>query len=155
MRILGHQPLTSGDRVWLTVLDGALPTGIAQIRVISKLFEVVTDGAPGFGRTYLSGSHEVPMANVRVGFAFHKDATRALTKGTDVNRFPQAVGTFLYDLPSVAETIRTQQMAYVTWEVEFNTLFSEESGTANLRNEPIRLTDPRPELHFIVVPYRF
>lgn len=155
-RILGHEAGVSGDRVYLANDEGALPTGVAKLRIVVKYFSVVTDGAPGLGRTFTQNGHLVPAANVRIGFAFHEDATRALTKGTDTKRLPQQVGTFLYDLSTVAETIRTRGMPYVQWEVEFNTSFSE-TDPNNLRvtTEPISQNDPRPELHFLVLPYRF
>ena len=154
-RILGHNRGPRGDRLYLGTGGGQLPTGVQKLDIRAKFFDLYTDGTPGLGNAYRSNSRNVPYANVKLGFAFHEDATQALVKGNDTKRYPQAVGTFVYDLNSVSEQIRAQKMPFVQYEIEFNTLFSE-TEPGNLRpNAQMSPSDPRQELRFLVLPYRF
>lgn len=140
--------------------DGALPadTDGLRLQVVAKFFQVRTDQAPGLGRTYTApGGRQVPIANVRFGFAFHKDATKALSKGTDPNRFPQQVGTFTYDVnsPAAREFLRQLHAPYVKWEITFNTRFSEDAPNNTNPDIGLSPSNPRPEVHFLVLPTRF
>jgi hypothetical protein len=152
-RILAH----TDRRLWLSPESGALTGGPGMTaRVVAKFFELFTDGSPGLGRTYPNRSNlAVPLSNVRIGFAFHQDATKAKTSGDDPLRFPQRVGTFTYDLQSAAarEAIRKLKAPYVQWDLLFNSRFSEEPG--NVSQFQLSPTTPRSEIRFLRVPYRF
>ena len=69
-------------------------------------------------------------------------------------RVPAAEGTFLYDLtdPVLLETIRTNQMPFVQWDVLFDLNYR-----ANIDDAPSPLSPEtnRPELLFLRLPYRF
>jgi len=156
-RILAH-----GARQLFVARESMLPKANAsdlRLQVIAKFFEVFTDGAPGLGRTYEdpnNSQREIPMANVQIGFAFHKDAPNAESKGMDPNRFPQRVGSFTYDLssPAAIEAIRKMKAPYIKWDILFNTRFSEGKGNTNPA-QGLSPSNPRPELRFLVLPERF
>ena len=149
-RILSH---TDRELV-LSTEAGALPSNAAKLRVRAKFFNVTTgDGVnavEGLGSTYLgAGGARVPIANVRIGFAFHTDPSSAT--GT---RFPATANTFLYNLedPGVQEQIRALGAAFVQWDILFDTAYKTSGADA----PPSLSSDtPRPKLEFLRVPYRF
>lgn len=161
-RILGH----SDSAVFLDPA-GALPgvgnseTDVKTMVIRAKFFRLVTDRAVGLGPSYIANGRNVPYANVRFGFAFHKDPGKPNYQPPgqtriDLNRLPNQVGTFLFDVNSAAkvEEIRQFAAAFVQWEVQFNLLFSEEPG--NLRpGVSLSPSDPRPSVLDLVIPYRF
>jgi len=145
-RILSH---TQNELV-LSPESGALEVAATQVRVIAKFFDIVTDGASGLGPTYAgSQSNRVPIANVRFGFAFHQNP-----QDPTAQRFPATEGTYVYDLtdPAVAEQIRALGANFVQWDLLFDTRFQSAST-----DSPPGLTPetPRPELHFLRLPFRF
>ncbi|MBL8732407.1 MAG: hypothetical protein JNN13_08565 [Planctomycetes bacterium] len=144
-RILAH----TASQAFLEA-SAALPSTATQLRVTDKFFEIITDGQPGLGSSYLgAGGVRVPNANVRIGFAFHTNP--GSPTGT---RLPATPGTFLYDITDAAvqEQIRQLHAAFVQWDVTFDTAFKSVSGDI-----PPTLVPglPRPELHFLRLPYRF
>jgi hypothetical protein len=153
-RILGH----TDRRMFLNVRGAQLPTQAVRVQVVAKLFELATGGVEGLGPVYIVNNKPVPKANVKIGFAFHQDATKAKTSGTDPLRFPQQVGTFTYDLNSDAarEAIRQLKAAYVQWDLLFNLRFSEDPATGNTNQQAVLdPSQPRPEIRFLRIPYRF
>ena len=176
-RILGHGARTA----YLSPEQGPLPTklGGLTMQIVAKFFAVRTAQAPGLGLTHVrvirlpngeQRSVRVPTANIRIGFAFHKNPTaQSPTEGVDLDRLPQQVGDYLYDLadPGVQETVRTfagdpglnrgPGAPFVMMDVLFNTRFSEEqpNNTAPAGKNPLSPSSPRPELRFLVLPYRF
>jgi hypothetical protein len=163
-RIISH----TSQVVFLSPDQGPLPTQLndVSLQIVAQFFDVRTNGVPGLGPTYTNtAGGQSPVANVRFGFAFHKDPSQALSQGMDPLRFPQQVGTFLYDEatpldlsdPATQDLIQTMHggMPFVMWDVQFNTRFSEtEPGNTRLLT-PLSPSSPRPELHFLIVPYRF
>jgi len=154
-RILSH----SDRQLVLSSESGLLPpaTDVRRVRILAKFFKIVTDGSEGLGRTNpLVTSNAVPISNVRIGFAFHKDPSIHPAPGTNIdpNRFPTQVGTFVFDIsdPTVQETIRSTHMPFVTWDVLFNTGFK---STASDIPQGLSPASPRPELHFLRIPFRF
>ncbi len=145
-RILSH---TDRELV-LSPESGAFPATAAKVRVRAKFYEIITNGNQGLGPTYLGASGaRVPVANVRIGFAFHQDPGSATAQ-----RFPAAAGSFLYNLadPAVQEQIRALHMPFVQWDILFDNAFQSMPADA-----PPALTPDtaRPELHFLRLPYRF
>jgi hypothetical protein len=65
--------LTHTDReLFLGVEAGTLPANATRLAVQAKFFDLVTNGVNGPGPTYPGSSGaRVPVANVRIGFAFH------------------------------------------------------------------------------------
>lgn len=145
----GYRILTHGPQQVLLAVEGTLPAGAASMRVQAKFYEVVTNGIEGLGQTYAGLTGRVPVANVRIGFAFHTDP-----KNSAAPRFPAAAGTFTYDLadPAVQETIRALGAKFVQWDVLFDTAFQSVAGDQPLALRP---DTPRPELRFLRVPVRF
>ena len=145
-RILSH----TSNEVVLSPESGALETAATKLRVVGKFFKVVTDGLEGLGPTYAgSQSNRVPIANIRFGWAFHQDP-----QDPSATRFPATEGTFVYDLadPAVQQQVRQLGANFVQWDLLFDTRFR-----ANAGDSPPDLTPetPRPELHYLRLPFRF
>lgn len=151
LRILGHD----ATRLWLAP-EALLPdlVSIAAARVVARAVDLATDGASGFGgaRPLVSGG-VAPPANVRIGFAFHADPSRALTSGVDPLRYPSRVGAYVYDLSDPGVAAETRMRPFLQFEVLFDLLFAESLGAAAPRVLASNL--PRPELRGLVVPFRF
>ncbi len=156
-RILSH----TGRTLTLAPEGATLPAlgsgsaQVAKLLVRAKFFKVFTNGAEGLGATYIgvpapgqTGSRRVPRANVQIGFAFHKNPK----DNTAGNRYP-ATG-FTYDLedPAVQEAVRALGASFVQWDVVFDSAYKGLSGDAPPALAP---TTPRPELHFLRLPFRF
>ena len=122
--------------------------GAQQVRVVAKFFDLVTGGVAGLGGTYIGSSGDrIPIANVRFGFAFHKNPQDA-----NAPRYPTT--GFVYDLsdPLVQESVRAIGASFVQWDVLFDTAFrtTPQDGPPALNPET-----PRPELRFLRLPFRF
>jgi hypothetical protein len=146
-RILSHT-----DRVLqLSPESGALPASARELRVRAKFFKVVTAGIEGLGSTYPGsvGGQRVPNSNVRIGFAFHQDPANAAA-----TRYPAADGTYVYDLsdPAVQEAVRLLGASFVQFDVLFDCNFKSVPADAPPALSP---SSPRPELHFLRLPFRF
>lgn len=132
--------------------------GAARLQILAKFFDVVTNDVSGLGPSYGpdSSGRTLPQANVRIGFAFHQDATRALADGDDPLRMPMRVGTFLYDLgdPTTVEAVRDFHAPYVQWDLIFETRFKADPLDPV---EPAGLSPstPLPMINYLVIPYRF
>ena len=222
-RVMSHTDRT----LFLSPDQGALPVNTAglTLNLVERFFDIRTQNAPGLGPTYFDTvtQRQVPVANVRVGFAFHKDPQQALASGNDPLRFPNQVGTFLYDLgmdlsdPRVQEQIRSGVFSlpsgfqigvqpgaggaasgggfapaggedpgnsdprtnhgpggtvtfqgghgtpsvsstgagFVMWDLLFNMRFSETAPNNQNLSQSLSPSSPRPEVHFLVLPYRY
>lgn len=146
-RILSHTERS----VVLSPNGAALPSTATQLRVVGKLFEIVTGGAPGLGATYPGsvGGTRVPISNVRIGFAFHRNPANATA-----TRYPATAGTYLYNLSDTAvqEAIRVLGAPFVQMDILFDCAFKSTAGDAPPALSP---SSPRPELHSLRVPFRF
>jgi hypothetical protein len=142
--------LTHTDRViTASAENGALPTGIASLRVRAKFFQIMTNGTEGLGPTETIGGTTTPIANVKIGFAFHQDPSNSAAQ-----RYPSDPTQFEYDLgsTSVQEAIRVLGMSYVQWDILFDISFNQ----TRVGGVPIfGPSSPRPELHFLRIPFRF
>ncbi len=148
-RLDGFRILAHTDRQLIVASDGRpMPAGAAKASVLAEFYELITNGVRGQGPTYLGANGQrVPIANVKIGFAFHQDPA-SLT----AQRFPAS--GYLYDLDSatVQEQIRALGAPFVQWDILFDTGFKELAGDV----PPLLSPDtPRPELRFLRVPYRF
>lgn len=145
-RILSH----TDREVVLATEAGPFPASATKLRVRAKLFNITTAGNAGLGGTYLGSSGlRVPIANVRIGFAFHQDPSDPLAQ-----RFPAGANQFCYDLtdPAVQETVRLLGAAFVQWDVLFDTAFK----AAPADTPPVLSPDtPRPQVEFLRLPFRF
>ncbi len=145
-RILSH----SDRELVLSTESGAFPAAAAKMRVRAKFFNLVTNGVQGLGATYLgSGGGRVPVANVRIGFAFHQNPASSTAL-----RYPANPNLYAYDLsdPAVQEQVRALGAAFVQWDILFDTAFKSTAADAPPALSP---DTPRPEIHFLRVPYRF
>ena len=145
-RILSH----TNQALTLSPSSGPLPQNATSLRVRAKFFQVITDGAEGLGPTYRGSlSNRVPTANIRIGFAFHRDPSNS-TQG----RYPTTDGTYLYDLSAteVQDTFRQLGAAYVQFDILFDCAYRSVGG-----DEPpvFGPASARPELHFLRLPFRF
>jgi hypothetical protein len=153
-RIVGHTEnalyldATSVDR---------LPDGIAQVQVLAKFFEVFTDDNEGLGQTYGPKPY-YPIANVQIGFAFHKDPSQpALSGDNDDNRFPKNINQFEFDLESTAaagkrEALRKLHYPYTQVMVRFNLDYNYQNPDLPGEN-PVGPASSKPEVRFLVLPY--
>jgi hypothetical protein len=139
-RILSHT-----DRELLVDPDSnVLPNSATQLRVMAKFFKIVTNTSEGLGPTHTPvGGNPIPVSNVRIGFAFHQNPQA----GT--GRFPADEQQFLRDFNDPAFLAWVQANGaprYVQWDVLFDMGFAGQSLTPST---------PRPELHFLRLPFRF
>ncbi len=143
-RILSH----TANSVLVDGTTDVFPADAKKLRVRAKFFRILTNGSEGLGSVYvpLSGP-VVPNANVRIGFAFHKDPQSA------TGRFPTNEQDFVHDVDGLMQDAAFQQYVtanglprYVQWDVIFNLAFSPTS---------LNPASPRPELHFLRLPFRF
>jgi hypothetical protein len=151
-RILSHT-----DRVLLVSTEaGPLPTDAVQVQLRARHFDVVTNGASGLGENNATNAYfgsqagsTVPRANVRIGFAFHQDPSDPLA-----TRYPATAGTYVYDLgnPTVQEAIRQLGAAFVQYDILFDNQFRSVPADDPPALDPDM---PRPELHFLRLPFRF
>ena len=145
-RILSH----SANELVLSPESGALEIAATDVRVVAKFFDVITDGQPGLGGTYAgSQSNRVPVANIRFGFAFHQNP-----QDPTATRFPAQEGTYVYDLtdPAVQEQIRQLGANFVQWDLLFDTRFQ---SVVSDTPPDLNPETPRPELHYLRLPFRF
>lgn len=154
-RILEHS-----DTLLLVAATAPLPSETAlRLQVRAQFFDISVDGQAGLGPTYDGPSGRIPASNVRIGFAFHKDATRIDPDGDgiDENRFPMNVSEFTYDLNSVAarEALRQGHFRYVQWDVLFNTRFSPTDANNTNPSRGLTPLNPLPAIDNLTIPNRF
>ncbi|MFN7671720.1 MAG: hypothetical protein ACK5S5_14855 [Planctomycetota bacterium] len=131
-----------------------LPTAATQVQIRAKFFRIVTSNADGLGPIYNPGGTgaPVPIANVRIGFAFHQNPNPAnILNG----RFPSdSENNFISNLedPAFLAWVNTNGAPrYVQWDVLFDMAFK-----PGLAQPPsLTPTTPRPELRFLRLPFRF
>lgn len=160
-RILWHDATT----LLLDARDGLLPNGAVQVGVAKKFFDVVTEGNAGLGRTYEVKVNEVsrryPVANVQIGFAFHKDPSKpAIVGNDDNNRFPTNLGQYVYDLEttgvsSVREQLRKLHYPFVQLKVRFNLDYNFQTPDTKEGLNPVNALSQRPGLRFVRLPYAY
>ncbi|MCC7396259.1 MAG: Ig-like domain-containing protein [Planctomycetes bacterium] len=123
-----------------------LPDGAVKLRVRAKFFRVATGGSDGLGGTYApdTSTPAVPIANVRFGFAFHTDPGSASGE-----RYPAVAQDFVRDLsdPVVQNWIAANHPRYVQWDITFNMTYAPAQSVSP--------SSPRPEIHFLRLPFRF
>ncbi|MCA8976619.1 MAG: hypothetical protein KDC98_18000, partial [Planctomycetes bacterium] len=144
-RILSH---TEADLV-LSPESGSLDQTSEVLQVRAKFFDVVTNGVKGLGSIYNGSGGQQPLANVRIGFAFHQDPS-----DPNAERYPELDGDFVYDLsdPTKLEEIRALQAPFVQWDILFDMSYTAAQGDSPPALNP---ETNRPELHFLRLPFRF
>jgi len=145
-RVLSH----TSRQLLLSPDSGALPASATKVQLRAKFFRLVTNGAEGLGATYLGNDgSRVPIANVRIGFAFHQNPGSA-----SAVRFPAAADEFVYNLsdPLVQEQVRALGAPFVQWDILFDGQFKKNTADVPTALGP---DTPRPELHFLRLPFRF
>lgn len=163
-RILGH----SDRELYLSPDAGALPAEtVASMQVVAQMVGFRNSQGEGFGASVTENGRNVPLINVRVGFAFHTNPKNAALGGTDLNRVPDDPNKFLYALdlqrPDVMRQIRdlgkrngaTNGAVAVQYDLIFNSAFSE-IGSGNVDSgRRLSPNGARPELHYLVLPFQF
>ena len=135
--------------------DAPLPADADRLQVQARFFKVATNELIGLGPTYEGvNGKPVPVANVRIGFAFHQDPSQALQFGDDPMRLPTKVGDYLYDMtdPAVQEQVRLFEAAFVQWDVLFDLTFRRTEFDVPPFLSP---ESPRSALRFLRLPFRF
>jgi len=165
-RILGHTKTS----LYLDAGSDPLPEAADRVTIVAKFVDVVTGVSgrltAGLGPTYPITRDSVtkfyPKANVRIGFAFHKDPSHPELEqnGTiDQNRFPKRVGEFRYlldlDNPTERELLRTMHLPFVKIRVRFNLNFDPDNPVNTPGKNPVGPRTERPRLRFLRLPYRF
>ncbi len=149
--------------------EGPLPHDAAWAEIHAKFFEVVTKGSLGLGPVYRvdqqTSTEFYPLANVQIGFAFHKSPWAPRfdnqTKPTkDSNRFPEKLGDFVFDLESTGATstrelVRKKHYPYVQMKVRFNLSFDPRNPDLNTAPTKAGPNTLKPGLRFLLLPYRF
>jgi hypothetical protein len=156
LRILTH----NAAELLLDPADGSLTANAKSVDIVAKFFSISTNGAEGLGPTFLPDPRnpnlKAPVANIQIGFAFHKDPT-TLKSGTDPNRFPTNAGSFLYDLesPVVRKQLRDLHYEYVQMDVRFNINYTDQNPGRDAGPNPAGPESPLPRLNFLFLPYRY
>ncbi len=152
---LGSFRIVANSLTDMTVDAGTelLPTEATQVQVRAKFFKIITNASEGLGPVYTPiGGAPIPIANVRFGFAFHQDPDPA---NVLIGRFPStSENDFVTNLqdPALLAWIATNGAPrYVQWDVMFDMAYK--PGI----NQPPALnpSSPRPELHYLRMPFRF
>lgn len=144
IRVLGHD----GTAIYLDPRGEALPSiAIATVQLVGKFVVVETNGAKGLGPA-INGA---PQANVRVGFAFYKDASDPQT------RFPMTGFEYGLNLqnPDLVRQLRAEKYRYVQYDILFNILFSPTAANNIDTNRNLRPSLPRPTVRELALPFQF
>ena len=145
-RILQH----TDTELLLDAADDVLPSSARRLQVRAKFFKIVTNQTEGLGPVYvpLGSSTPIPNSNVRFGFAFHQDPQEA------TGRFPTNQQEFLHDLedPEFLAWVQANGAPrYVQWDILFDMTFKVDGSVPPALNP----NSPRPEVHFLRLPFRF
>ena len=148
-RILSH----TGDELIVEPTAGLVPTQATAVQVRAKFFKVVTNGAEGLGPTYSeTGGQPIPIANVRIGFAFHQDPDPS---NILAGRYPDtSVQDFVRDMndPGLQAWIAANGAPrYIQWDVMFDMAYKPGPAVPPALNP----STPRPQLDFLRIPFRF
>nr|HMQ24089.1 hypothetical protein [Planctomycetota bacterium] len=133
-------------------------------QILEKFVEVFTDGQEGLGPIFDVGTDRYPIANVQLGFAFHKDPSKPdiVTQGNtliDRNRFPAALNTYVYDLETDGssaerELLRKAHFPFAKIQVRFNLNYNPADPSLPGPNTA-GPTSSRPALRFVRLPYSY
>ena len=129
----------------------------------------MTKGSLGLGPVYRVDKQTTtefyPLANVQIGFAFHKSPWAPkydnVTKPTkDDNRFPTKLGDFVFDLESTGassarELLRQKHYPYVQMKVRFNLSYDYKDPDLNTAPTKAGPNTLKPGIRFLLLPYRF
>jgi hypothetical protein len=130
----------------------ALPDGATHVRIVAAFFGVVTPGRGALPAAPLGPLQSpVPTANVRLGFAFHVDPTRA--DPLDGRYPPTGTGDFVYDLaaPELRAWLAANRPRFVQWDATFDLAYD-----AGFGPPPAPLPDTaRPRLTSLRLPFGF
>ncbi len=149
-RILSHNDRT----LFLSTESGTLPVEATKMQIVAKFFQVVTGTEQGLGPTFtyqppVGAKTQVPVANIRFGFAFHTDPS-----GPNGQRFPSGAD-FIYDLSdSTLQTwLDTNRPTFVQWDALFNSRYYPTNG--NRSSERLDPDMALQKLDFVVLPFRW
>jgi|GEM_PF-1815769 len=151
-RILSH----TDDELLVEAAAGVVPAQATQVQVKAKFFKIVTDGSEGLGSTYqasVTNPTPIPLANVRIGFAFHQDPDPSdILSG----RYPStSEQDFVRDLndPGLQSWIAANGAPrYVQWDVMFDMAYH---PTNPALSQTLTPSTPRPQIEFLRLPFRF
>lgn len=162
-RILGHD----ANVLYLSAEGGSLPSiapnssRSVTLDIQAKFFGIFENGVEGFQQSRaVAGNDRLPKANLRIGFAFHRDPSSNDPK----DRFPPIVSTgpnantsypFFTDWgnPAVMEELRAGGFRYVQYDVVFDAIYEPVGFSPS--PESYGPSTPRPELRYLVLPYRY
>ena len=146
-RIFSHDAST----LLVEAAASMLPTSATHLQVRARFFDIETNGGEGLGpvRMPAGSSTPAPIANVRLGFAFHRDP-----RSGAAGRYPADPQQFVTDLREAGLQAWIAQHGaprYVQWDVLFDLSYTP-PGAASFGVVP---NLPRPELHALRIPFRF
>jgi hypothetical protein len=141
-RILSH----TADELLLDPNGALLPTDAVQVRIVARFFRVAAGGIDGLPIDPFAGTTR-PRANVRIGFAFHREPNAA---DPLAGRYP--TDGFVHDLadPALGTWLVQNRPRFVMWDVLFD--MAHDSGTGPASPQPFA---PRLELRELRLPFRF
>lgn len=145
--ILAH----SSNTLWVDPKRGPIPANGETLRVRAKFFEVRVNGNETLGSTYGETSEtQVPQANVRIGWAFHRDPAPGSAAG---ERYPATEGEFVYDMAEdgLLTYLGNGAPRYVMWDVTFDLRYRPGGPVPPIVTPSTAL----PELRFLRMPFRF
>lgn len=130
------------DALWLDA-DDPTTTTATTVQLRASFVDLASPNVP---TTALGPSAAVPLANARIGFAFHRAPEAASAGGLDPNRLPTDPREWLFDLgdPALAPVLRAFGPSHVRWDVRF------ESRADTMHPEPATIA-----LRRVHLPVRF
>lgn len=130
------------DVLWLDAED-PMPTTATAVQIRASFVDLASPEVP-IGTEGQGAA--APLANARIGFAFHRHPDAATTGSVDPDRLPNDPREWLFDLgdPALAPMLRAFGPSHVQWDVRF------ESGVDAAHPEPATIA-----LRRIHLPVRF
>ncbi|MCU0865886.1 MAG: hypothetical protein MUC36_19045 [Planctomycetes bacterium] len=160
--LASYRIVSNTDRDLLCAVGSdLLATAATKVQIRAKFYRVITNTAEGLGGTYqaeLPGNTPVtsPIANVRIGFAFHNDprATTGRYPSNNAQDFTSDLVAFRNWVNSPANPAGVGVFPrYVMWDVTFDIAYRPSNAISAPRS--LQPSTPRPELHELRLPFRF
>ncbi|MFQ5504226.1 MAG: hypothetical protein ACE5F1_05430, partial [Planctomycetota bacterium] len=166
-----HIVANTRSSLFLRAEDGPLPSPVTEVEIHARFIEVLTglgkDMEPGLGPVYElvrnSQIEKYPIANVQIGFAFHKDPSDRTglnaSKTIDTNRLPQEVDKYLTDLDLdnlfLREAIRSRHMPFTQVKFRFNLDYNPLNPDLGTEENELKPSTRRTAVRILLLPCRY
>ncbi len=148
---LARAPIVRSEGQVLVVhSERTLPPQATHVQIVALSVDLSSPETP----TYRGSTGAwLPRTNVRLGFAFHRDPTQAVTQGLDPLRLPRLPGTFVADPaePGFAAALRAFGPCHVQCEVLLDGEFQANPGD----QPPAASAEFTPAVRHVWLPVRY